>query len=548
MNAVLSPPPIWTTTTTEGNRTGTWRASRPWHIVAPSPCHQACPVHGDIASWIGQAREGDARGAWLTLVAHNPFPAITGRICHHPCEAACNRVGVDGALSICKLERWVGDQALAQGWSLPAAAADSGRRVAVVGAGPSGLSAAWQLRRRGHAVTLFESRPQAGGLMRDGIPAYRLSRRVLDAEVDRLLATGIDPRFAAPAPALAELQKDFDAVYLATGAARPKRLPQLDAASPQVVDGATWLLQANAGAPPAVGPRVLVIGGGSAAFDAARSARRHGHAVTLMALEDETWLPAQPDEVDEAREEGVVVIGGARLTTVTALEGGRLRIGAERVQAERGRIPPRVTPVEGSAFTLEVDAIVPSIGADPDLGWLSGVACTGPVLTIDADGATSRPGVWAGGDLASMARHVSTAIGMGEAAVLAMHRALGGAMDAPRSSLPALEAAVPLSAISLFHHPAAARATGRRVDVDARLAHHDEVQLALTDAEALAETQRCFSCGTCTHCNHCVIYCPDLAVQPDGDSYRVLTDYCKGCGVCVAECPSGSMTMQEEVR
>ena len=191
MNAPLLPPTIWTTGTTEVFKTGTWRAALPHYVKPPSPCHQACPVNGDIAEWIGLAHARDFRGAWEVLTRHNPFPAVAGRICHHPCEAACNRGGYDESLAICKLERLVGDLALEQGWAFEPPAAERKESVAIVGAGPSGLSAAFQLRRRGYRVTLYESQPELGGLMRYGIPSYRLARKVLDGEIARIVALGV---------------------------------------------------------------------------------------------------------------------------------------------------------------------------------------------------------------------------------------------------------------------------------------------------------------------------------------------------------------------
>ncbi|RPH66838.1 MAG: FAD-dependent oxidoreductase, partial [Burkholderiales bacterium] len=242
MNARELPPTTWTTGTTEVFKTGTWRASLPRHIAAPSPCHAACPVDGDIAQWIGRARERDFRGAWEILTRNNPFPAVAGRVCHHPCESACNRAAFDEPLAICRLERHVGDLALAEGWSYPRPERERGERVAVVGGGPSGLSAAYHLRRRGYAVTIFEARPTPGGLMRDGIPAYRLPREVLDGEIERIVDLGVELRCGEPVDTAEDFERirdDFDAVYLAIGARRHKRLPQLDYTRPWVVDGAS---------------------------------------------------------------------------------------------------------------------------------------------------------------------------------------------------------------------------------------------------------------------------------------------------------------------
>lgn len=573
MNARNLPPTAWTTGSTEVFKTGTWRARLPRHVSAPSPCHAACPVNGDIAHWIGRARERDFRGAWEILTRNNPFPAVAGRVCHHPCETACNRQGYDEALSICKLERHVGDLGLAQGWSYPAPAIERSERVAIVGGGPSGLSAAYHLRRRGYAVTVFEAQPRPGGLMRDGIPAYRLPRDVLDGEIARILALGVEMRCGETIDspqAFARLRESFDAVYVAAGARRPKRLPQLDYGRPWVVDGAAWLAQANAGHAPALGRAIVVIGGGSAAIDVARSARRAGHEVTMLALESREQMPAQRAEVEEALEEGVRLVDGASLVRAFAEE-GRAVLECVRVNfvagAERGRF--RIEPIAGSEFRLEADAIVPSIGQDPELApFAQSVPAQGALLRVDALQTTGAPGVWAGGDVASMARFVTEAIGMGKRAAIAIDRELSE--KAARTSGPnhGAEAAigerlagarlpglgvdvqqlVPLDAIAIFYYPQASRAPEARLPVGERLGDA-EVQLGFDVERALDEAQRCFSCGTCISCDNCFHYCPDLAIRrlPDG-GYEVDGNYCKGCGICVRECPTGSMEMTEEVK
>lgn len=563
MSATQATPTTWTTGTTAAIKTGTWRSSLAQHIFAPSPCRGACPVSGDIAEWIGQARARDFKGAWRTLTRHNPFPAIAGRICHHPCESACNRAGHDESLAICKLERFVGDLALAEGWAFEPVPVTQAHRVAVVGAGPSGLSAAYQLRRRGYAVTLVESQAELGGLMRYGIPAYRLARSVLDGEIARIVALGVDVRCGqalAGAADLEQLRITHDAVYLAIGARRQKRLPQLDYSRPWVVDGADYLARHSQGAAPALGRRVLVIGGGSAALDVARSARRAGHEVTLMALEAQAQMPAQHEEVVEALEEGIRLVDGAMLRAAAeAGDRAGLRLDCVRVEfkpgAQRGQFT--LDPVDGSAFTLEADAVVSSIGQDPELSVLGDtLAVDGVLLKADAGGATSAADIWAGGDLTSMARFVTEAVGMGERAAIEIDRRLratagsGQPIEVAPPQTPAFDAEplVPLSAISLHYHPKAARAVERTLAAAERLGSQAEVQLALDIEAALAETVRCFSCGTCTHCDNCVSYCPDMAVKRAGDGYVVLTDYCKGCGVCVTECPTGSMKMLEEVR
>jgi NADPH-dependent glutamate synthase beta subunit-like oxidoreductase/Pyruvate/2-oxoacid:ferredoxin oxidoreductase delta subunit len=545
------PPPIWTTGSTEVFKTGTWRAARPHYVQAPSPCHQACPVGGDIAEWIGLARAQDFRGAWEVLTRHNPFPAVAGRICHHPCEAACNRAGFDASLAICKLERLVGDMAIRQGWSFAAPEIERDQHVAVVGGGPSGLSAAFHLRRRGYRVTVFEAQRELGGLMRYGIPAYRLARSVLDGELARLHGLGIEFKLGeklATDQDMEQLRTAHDAVYLAIGAGRPKRLAQLPAAAPWLMDGAEYLARSNAGAVPQLGRRLVVVGGGSAALDAARSARRSGHEVTLLALESAAQMPAQAEELREALEEGIRLVDGAMLKQVTTHYDAGIVLNCVQVNfeigAQRGQF--RITPIEGSEFLLAADAVITSIGQDPELAPMAGrFAIDGALVKVDATQASNVERVWAGGDVSSMARFVTEAIGMGQRAAQAIDAALQGL--APGANVPE-EPVVTLKQIATFYYPQQARVTEGCLPPAERLASGAEVQLGLEFEQALLETERCFSCGTCIHCDNCFHLCPDLAVKRVNGGYEVLTDYCKGCGVCVRECPTGSMTMREEVR
>ena len=540
MNTATSP--LWSNGSTAVIHTGTWRSATPGYNELPSPCHQACPVGGSIARWIGQLRDGDPFGAWLTLVENNPFPAIAGRICHHPCEAACNRAELDEAVSICRLERAVGDRALAAGWRFPEVTARRDQRIAVIGGGPAGLSVAYQLRRRGYGVTLFEAQPALGGLLRYGIPPYRLADAIVDGEIARILDLGVEARTgqAIDAAAFARLRREFDAVYVATGAARSKRLPGLDYDQTWVIDGARYLAETNAGGRPQTGQRLVVVGGGSAALDVARTARRHGRDVTVLALEAEGQLPAQRDEVVEGLEEGLTLVAGAMLQSVTAHADGSLTLHCTRVEfvpgAARGEFT--VTPVADSAFELAADAIVPSIGQEADLTPFAG---SGPLLDVDGDFRCDLGNVWAGGDVASMERFVTAAVGMGKSAAAAIDRALNPERAAHFEAEPD---AVPYAAINTHYHPPRARAaTPRRAPAE-RIDNFDEVQLALAADAALAEAERCFSCGSCIYCDNCYLYCPDMAVSKLPDGYAIRTEYCKGCGLCVKECPTGAIQMR----
>jgi Pyruvate/2-oxoacid:ferredoxin oxidoreductase delta subunit len=287
-------------------------------------------------------------------------------------------------------------------------------------------------------------------------------------------------------------------------------------------------------------------------MDVARTARRAGHDVTILALESVSQLPAQRDEIDEALEEGIALVDGAMLTAAAETDRAGLVLTCVRVWFERGaeRGQFTVTPIAASEFSLAADALIPSIGQDPDLAPVQGVLeAEGALLKVDERQATSLERVYAGGDVASMARFVTEAIGMGKRAAREIDLALRGGADGDADlSGAAPEAIVGLAAINTFYYPKQARANGQRLDAARRLDTGAEVQIGFDLEQALAETERCFSCGTCILCDNCVHYCPDLAVKRESDGYVVLTDYCKGCGICVKECPTGSMKMIEESR
>ncbi len=540
---------LWSTTTTEGRMTGTWRLASPDYRNIPSPCLGACPVNGQIATWIRQVKEKDYHGAWITLIENNPFPAIAGRICHHPCETACNRAEHDEAISICALERFVGDMALAEGWQFSIPESKTGQSVAVVGGGPAGLSAAYQLARRGFDVVLYEAHEQLGGLLRYGIPAYRLDKAIVDSEIARIVNLGVTVKLSADvsdAGALKALRAEHDAVFLATGATRSKSLPELDYNHDWVMDSAEFLAATNADESCDLGQRLVVIGGGSAGIDVARTARRLGREVTILALEPDELLPAQRGEVIEASEEGIEFVCGAMMQSVEESKRG-LKLACQRVDYKQGKIRSEfnIIPIEGSEFTLEADAVIPSIGQDADLAKYGDLlASAGPVVKTDNDWQTSNPGIFAGGDIASMDRFVTQAVGMGKQAAGAIARYVDPSQSAAASGD---DPEAPFSVINIAYHSEEGRNVPGNMEVDKRLGSFQEVQQRLGTNEALSEAGRCFSCGTCIYCDNCYFYCPDMAITRFEKGYEVNTDYCKGCGLCVAECPTGAIKMHEEL-
>jgi NADPH-dependent glutamate synthase beta subunit-like oxidoreductase/Pyruvate/2-oxoacid:ferredoxin oxidoreductase delta subunit len=542
-------PAIWTTKTTEVVKTGSWRVALPAYVNPPAPCHNACPVDGDIAVWIRHIQSKAYQDAWLTLIDKNPFPAVTGRICHRPCEAPCNRGLLDEPVAIRCLERFVGDMALEEGWAFPAAPDSKVETIAIVGGGPAGLAAAYHLRRMGYAVTLIEAQPELGGVLRYGIPPYRLPKDILDAEIQRILELGVDVRTNTRISTRADFQNlrsEFAAVYIATGATVPKRLPQLDYSQPWVIESAAYLEQANAGDHPQSGAHIVVIGGGSAAMDVARTARRHGKEVTVLSLEAEPAMPAQRDEVLEGKDEGITLITGAMLQSVSDRVQQGLELACIRVEFEVGAVPGdfQVTPIPETEFIVAADTIVPAIGQDPDISGLQDLLeVEAALVRIDGQHQTSLGGFFAGGDLVTMQRFVTVAFGFGKQAATEIDRYLRSgtaARDVPT------QPEVSIDVINTNYHPRAVRAAQQIVPAAVRQFSFDEVELALPLSEVLAEAQRCFTCGNCTFCDNCFYYCPDMAINREPHGYSVNDDYCKGCGLCVKECPTGSIIMRAE--
>ena len=520
---------------------GPVRSRRPIYQDLLPPCNHACPAGEPIQGWLDHAQAGRYREAWSLLVQANPFPAIHGRVCYHPCESSCNRTRLDGAVSIHSVERFLGDMALAEGWPLPAGAPPSGQSVLVVGAGPSGLSAAYHLRRLGHDVLVRDAGPVAGGMMHFGIPAYRLPRAVLDAEVQRLVDMGVRFEFTHKVTDLeAEWREGgFAAVFLAVGAHIGKRagIPARDAG--RMLDALAFLKDVEAGAPPKLGRRVAIYGGGNTAMDAARTAVRLGHEPLIIYRRDRDHMPAHAEEADDALEEGVKIHW---LRSITAMEGDALTVEVMALD-DKGR--PRGT---GVFETIEADALILALGHDTDTGFLKTVAGVtladdGSVI-VDAAMMTGRAGLFAGGDMIPAERTVTYATGHGRRA--ATH--IDAYLRQQAYHAPAVPEIATFEKLHLWFYTDVSHRPQPRLGADDRKGTFGEVVAGLTEPEAQHEAARCLSCGTCFECDGCYAACPEDAVIKLGPGRRYEYDYtkCTGCAVCFEQCPCHAISMVRE--
>ena len=545
-------PTHWTTGWTTVLDTGTWRSTLPVHTWRPAPCFVNCPLGNDIPMWIGLAADEAFHEAWLALVDNNPLPAVIGRVCHHPCQTDCNRKVLEGAVGINSLEQYLGDMALEEGWSFPAAPEGSGKRVAIVGGGPAGLSAAYQLRRRGLEVTIYEAQPELGGVLRYGIPEYRLPKAVLNKEIQRILALGVSVKTFSPvadSAALAALRDEYEAVFVAIGAGRAKMLGHLEEAG--ALSGHDFLRTlAVCETAPDLGQRVVVVGGGSAAMDVARSSRRLGRTVSLVVLEERDAMLAQEEEVADAIEEGAALFNGAMIDTVEKAADGHLVLRCVRVKLDPDAPPGEFCPIrqQGGDFTLEADSLVVAIGQDPDFSVLGDqVETAGGLVKVDG-GLAAGPDLYAGGDVATMDRYVSVAIGDGKKAALSIAAALGVGDDEAPKEYTLAEAVTP-EEVNTYYFPEVEPTERDKSPVEERLSDFRESRLGLAFSQAAQEAARCMSCGTCIECDNCFVFCSDMAVAKEPDSelhYSVLKQYCKGCGLCAVECPRGCIIMIQE--
>ena len=573
------PPVAISETSTLVNPTGSWKYIMPRYEDRVAPCNAGCPVGIDIEGYMYLIWQGRLEEAADLLVRENPMPAITGRVCHHPCEDSCNRASLDEAVAIHSVERRLGDMILAAA-PPPAPERTRTETVAVVGSGPAGLACACLLARFGYGVTVFEAAPEAGGMLRLGIPEYRLPRAILDRQIERIEAAGIEirtsVRIGTDVP-WTELD-GFDAVFVAPGAhlGKDSRIEGAEGV-PEIRSGLEFLKEVNGGGRPDLGARVIVVGGGNTAIDCARSALRLGADVTVLYRRTPREMPAIAQEVREAKQEGVEFEFLATPTAVEIEDGEFVGITCQRMELgppdDSGRLRP--VPIEGDVFSLKADTVLTAIGEDCDLSFLPDeVRTKWGLIEVDALGESTSAPVFAGGDAADMPRSVADALGAGKRAAIGIDHFLrqkagedvgevpldqlrfgGGNVSALRYAKDEdpIPREAPVNDVVTWDqmNPHHFRPVPRHEDhchdgIGLRSAF-GETNFGLNQKEAIEEAERCLNCGVCNRCELCLIFCPDMAISRREDGgFEIDMRYCKGCGVCAAECPRGAIVMTRE--
>ena len=524
------------------NHTGCWRTMRPLYIDRLPPCNNACPSGENIQAWRYEAESGNYEAAWRVLVQDNPFPAVMGRVCYHPCETACNRGQLDQAVGINSVERFLGDEANRQGWKFDKPEQLSGKKVLIVGAGPSGLSAAYHLARFGHTVEIQDAGPVAGGMMRFGIPKYRLPRDVLEAEIQRILDLGVTLKLNTKVSDIRQSMEagKFDAAFLAVGAHIGRRAYIPAGSAAKVLDAVSVLRSMEGEEKPMLGRRVVVYGGGNTALDVARTAKRLGATDAIIVYRrTREKMPAHDFEVEEALQEGILIKWLSTIKSVS--DEGTLTV-EKMVLDETGFPQPT-----GELETLESDSLVLALGQDVDLSLLNGVPgleIKDGVVQVARNMMTGYPGIFAGGDMVPSERTVTVGIGHGKKAARHIDAWLRGTeyKPAPKHELATYNVLHP------WYFSDAPKTMRPTLDVIRRQTTFEEVLGGLDETNAVFEARRCMSCGNCFECDNCYGVCPDNAVIKlgPGKRFKYNFDYCKGCGICAEECPCGAIKMVPE--
>jgi NADPH-dependent glutamate synthase beta subunit-like oxidoreductase/Pyruvate/2-oxoacid:ferredoxin oxidoreductase delta subunit len=527
---------------------------RPRYMPMTPPCIGNCPNGADIRGWLTTIAQAEAYGrgdeqafelAWRMITERNPLPAVCGRVCPHPCEDACNRNAKDGAVAVNALERFIGDFGLEHHLKLSKLTEDhQPEKIAIVGAGPAGLSCAYQLARRGYAVTVFEAFGAAGGMLRYGIPRYRLPREVLDLEISRIVDLGVELKCNTVVGrdiSLEQLHEQYQAVFVGIGAHKGLRLGVDGEDAANIFTGTEFLHHVNSGEQVPLGPKVVVIGGGDTAVDAARVSRRLGSEVTLLYRRTRAEMPAIQPEIEGALEEGVQCEFLAAPLEILRDKG--LAAGIKCIRMKLGEPDasgrPRPVPQPGSEFVVEATAIIAAISQEPEFAGLEDVRAGNERIRIDDWGNTGTDGIYAGGDDVELGL-VAIAIAQGRYAAEAIEARFRG----KELTKPVLPPPIKPEKVKLAWYKEAQRHERGHIPVEQRDLK-TEIESGLTEAEVCEEAKRCLSCGLCMDCEACWMYCtPSAFVKlPKGEHYKVKLELCNGCKKCAEECPCGYIEM-----
>ncbi len=519
------------------NKTGAWSLQKPDFSTKSPPCQHGCPAQVPIREIMTKVRNKDFDGAVELYCAAHPFPAITGRVCHHPCQSFCLRREFDDALEIRAIERFLGDYVNTP-VDIPQLHSAKQKRIAVVGSGPSGLACSYYLRLQGYEVTVFESRSQPGGLLRTGIPLFRLPESVLDKEITRLEEMGI--KFKTEVTVSKDLLENelsqYDAMFLGIGAHLSKEIRLKDKKPDQWLSGLEFLADYEKYRRMFKGKKIAVIGGGNTAMDAARTALRLGAEITVIYRRTRDEMPAIPEEVEGAIEEGCEF---RFLTSPVDVKVNEDRIDLGCVDMELGEPDesgrPRPVSLFESYSKRTFDFVISAIGEYPDISpFEDAVVIHQNEIQVDPAGQTSKPFIFAGGDAAGYSHSVVDAMASGKKAANSISCVLN------KKNIPEQKnekSSLAITDLNTNYYESNAAVKIESISPGKRIKNFTEIVQHLSESEAVIEADRCLSCGACTHCDNCVIFCPDSAIIPDENEYIVREEYCKGCGICISECP-----------
>jgi NADPH-dependent glutamate synthase beta subunit-like oxidoreductase len=533
--------------------TGNWRSVRPVYRDKMPPCNNACGTNEKIQGYLDLVKRGKYLDAYALIKEDMPFPSITGRVCYHPCEQACNRGKYDEAISIRAVERFLGDLGLSLPYDVVKPGPPNGKKVAVVGSGPAGHSAAYQLARLGYVVTILEKSPKAGGLNRGGIPDWVLPQDILDREIDRLIELGVTIKTnieVGKDVSWDELKTSYDACVLAVGLTEPNSVRADGEDKPGVLYGLPFLRDIGMGTSTVkLGPRVAVIGGGNTAIDCAREAFRQGaQEVTMITVEsNRAEMPCVPEDLHDMLEEGVELLHGRAMTAVL----GNGRVNALQLHPARftGAVNASSIAVnrKAAAESFAADNVIIAIGQHGSLNWLpEGFKTAQGTIAVDQFGRLGETNFFAAGDVVQFGSGqplmVVNAVGSGKSVAFNLDKVLRGEPLRPRT-VP-VDVIVDLDRMNMTYFPHFPRLQQQVLEPVSRRRTQDEVILSFSEEQAVEEANRCFSCGTCNACDNCYIVCPEpCIVRADRSNglYKIVLDYCKGCRVCIEECPTGCL-------